>query len=328
MAAPVYPNGVSRNANGITPDPRQLPEVVAREVIEETVKASTALSLFRTIDMGTATHRLPVLDTFPVARWLTGADQTAKDSAVKTTTGMSWKNVTLTAEEIAVIVPISDAYIADTGLDLFSEIKPRLAESFGKAIDEAVFFGVNKPTTWPTHIYAGAVAAGNSVTAPANLVYTAPNDLGVDIANVTELVELDGFTVGSYITRPALEWPLRRARSSTGEPIFDASSNGIYGRPFQYVQNGAWDTTKAHLITGDWSKAIMGVRQDLTFKLFDQGVLSDGAGNVVWSAMENDGMALRAVMRVAYAVANPSTRLNGTTQYPFAVLRTNGGPAS
>jgi len=322
MAAPTFPNGVSRNGGGTTPDARQIPEIVAKEVIQETLEASAALSTFRTIDMGSITHRMPVIASFPTARWLTGADQAAKDSAVKTTTGMNWSNVSLQAEEIAVIVPIPDAYVADTGVDLFSEIKPRLAEAFGKAIDEAVLFGVNKPASWPTHIYAAAVAAGNSVTLGAGA------DVGIDLANVFESVENDGFTVSNALARPGFSWLARKARGTDGQPIYDSGTNNLYGYTYKELRNGAWDATKAQAIVGDYSKAIMGVRQDLTFKMFDQGVLTNGAGTVVWSAMENDGMALRAVMRVGFAVANPVTRLNATTQYPFAVLRTAGGPAS
>ena len=100
MAAPTFPNGVSRNGGGTTPDAREIPQIVAREVIEETVQASAAMSTFRTMDMGTVSHRLPVIASFPTARWLTGADQAAKDSATKTTTGMNWSNVTIQAEEI------------------------------------------------------------------------------------------------------------------------------------------------------------------------------------------------------------------------------------
>lgn len=322
MTAPTFPNGVSRNGGGTTPDARQIPEIVAREVIQEAVESSVAMSVFRTMDMGSISHRMPVIDSFPTARWLSGADQAAKDSAQKTTTGMSWDNTYLQAEEIAVIVPIPDAYVADTGVDLFAEIKPRLAEAFGKAIDEAVLFGVNKPTSWPTHIYAGAVAAGNSVTYPTG------TDVGVDLASVFELVENDGFLVSDAIARPGFNWLARKARGTDGQPIYDSQTNNLYGYSYKEVRNGSWDATKAQCIVGDFSKAILGVRQNLTFKMFDQGVLTDGSGNVVWSAMENDGMALRAVMRVGFAVANPVTRLNQTTQYPFGVLRTSGGPAS
>lgn len=322
MAAPTFPNGISRNGGGTTPDAREIPQIVAREVIEETVQASAAMSLFRTLDMGTVSHRLPVIASFPTARWLSGADQAAKDSATKTTTGMNWSNVTIQAEEIAVIVPIPDAYVADTGVDLFAEIKPRLAEAFGKAIDEAVLFGVNKPSSWPTHIYAGAVAAGNAVTLPTG------SDVGVDLANVFEQIEVDGFQATNALARPGFSWVARKARGTDGQPIYDSGTNNLYGYDYREVRNGAWDSTKAQVIAGDYTKAILGVRQDLTFKLFDQGVLTNGAGQVVWSAMENDGMALRAVMRVGFAVANPVTRLNATTQYPFGVLRTAGGPAS
>lgn len=322
MTAPTFPNGISRNGGGTTPDARQIPEIVAREVIQEAIASSVAMNLFRTMDMGSINHRMPVIDSFPVARWLTGATQADKDSARKTTTGMSWDNVYLQAEEIAVMVPIPDAYVADTGVDLFAEIKPRLAAAFGKAIDEAVLFGVNKPTAWPTHIYAGAVAAGNAVTIGAGA------DIGIDLADVFESVENDGFLATDAIARPGFNWLARKARGTDGQPIYDSQTNNLYGYAYKEVRNGAWDATKAQAIVGDFSKAILGVRQNLTFNLYDQAVLTDGAGNVVWSAVENDGKLLRAVMRVGFAVANPVTELNQTTQYPFAVLRSVGGPAS
>src|SRR5690606_33971344 len=46
------------------------------------------------------------------------------------------------------------------------------------------------------------------------------------------------------------------------------------------------------MIVGDWGEAIIGVRQDITFKMFDQGVIQDGAGNIVHNLLQNDMVAL------------------------------------
>lgn len=318
----VYTDLILRNRGGVTPDPREIPETVAREVVKEVEETSLAMSLFKTQIMPARTHRIPVLDSYPTAQWLGGASQQAKDSAFKETSSTSWANVSLIAEEIAVLIPVPDAYVADTGVDLLQEVKPLLAQAFARKIDGAVFFGTNKPTTWPTHIYAGAVAAGNFITLGAG------TDVGLDIATVAEQVEVDGFSVNAFATRPGFKWTARKARGSDGQPIYDSLTNQMYGETFQEMKNGAWDTTKAQLITGDFSKAILGIRQDLTFSVSDSGVITDGAGNVTYSAFQQDGKILRAVMRVAFAVANPITPLNETTRYPFSVIRTAGGPAS
>jgi len=48
----------------------------------------------------------------------------------------------------------------------------------------------------------------------------------------------------------------------------------------------------------------------------------DGAGNIIYNLAQQDMVALRAVMRLGFALPNPINRMNPTaaTRYPFAVL--------
>ncbi len=89
---------------------------------------------------------------------------------------------------------------------------------------------------------------------------------------------------------------------------------------FEYSYAG--DPTQADLIIGDWSKAMVGIRQDMTMSVSDSGVIADAAGAVVLSAFQSDSKILRCVMRLAFATANPVTALNtsGVTRYPFGLL--------
>ena len=89
-------------------------------------------------------------------------------------------------------------------------------------------------------------------------------------------------------------------------------SPSLYGLPMNEVLNGAWDADYT-VILGDWTKAIVGVRQDLTYKVFTEGVISDDSGAVVLNLMQQDSVALRAVMRVAWAVADPITPTSSQT---------------
>ena len=119
---------------------------------------------------------------------------------------------------------------------------------------------------------------------------------------------------------------LARLRDANGQPIYTpsvAAGNpaSLYGYPLNEVANGAWDTTKAMLLAADWTKFVVGVRQDITYKVFDQGVISDTAGNVVYNLMQQDAQAMRVVMRVGFAVANPLTRIAAKgSQYPAGFL--------
>jgi hypothetical protein len=65
------------------------------------------------------------------------------------------------------------------------------------------------------------------------------------------------------------------------------------------------------------------MRQDITYKLLDQAVIQDGAGNIVYNLAQQDMVALRAVMRLAWQVPNPINKLNtnAATRFPIGVLK-------
>jgi hypothetical protein len=76
------------------------------------------------------------------------------------------------------------------------------------------------------------------------------------------------------------------------------------------------------MISGAWSQLVYAMRQDITYKVLDQAVIQDGAGNIIYNLAQQDMVALRAVMRLGFALPNPINRMNtnSATRYPFAVL--------
>lgn len=318
-----YNTGINRGSPPYSTDPL-VPEPLAEDIIQMLPQQSSVMSMARNVPMSTRTQRLPVLDVLPQAYWVSG------DSGLKQTTSMVWKNVTLVVEELAALVPIPDAYLADTNIPLWDEVRPRLVEALGRAVDGACLFGTNKPATWPSAIIPAAIAAGNIITD------TSP-DIPAAVASLAERVALDGYTnINGWMIRPGFKWRLLRVRSSgSGEPIYmpdlqNGKGGSLYGYPLQEVSNGSWDPTVADLLLGDWSMAIIGTRSDITFKMFDQGVIVDDTGKVIYNAAQQDGQIMRVVMRLAFATANPITNLNSNdaTRYPFGVLSTGSASAS
>lgn len=307
---------ISRAASGTDP---LVPEPFAASVIQELPTQSALLQRARHVPMSSKTYRQPVLDVLPQAYWVGG------DTGLKQTTKQEWKGVNLVAEELAVIVPIPEAYLDDSDVPIWDEVRPRLVEAIGAKIDAAGLFGTDKPNTWGNAVVPSATAAGNLVADGTG------TDTAQDVAKMGELLATDGYSANGFIARPGFKWKLVGMRSPEGNPIYQSDLQGtpggsLYGYPIAEVNNGSFEDDTAQLIAGDWSKVLLGLRQDITFKLFTEGVISDDNGNVVLNLMQQDAVALRVVMRVAFATANPVTRVNpdAATRSPFAVLAPQG----
>lgn len=321
----------------------ELPVDVQRDVIQSVVEESAVLRLAQRKLMPSHSITMPALATFPDAYWLNGATRAAEDVKEKQTTTMTWSGVDLTAAEIAVMVPISDALVQDELFNILGELKPRIAESIGVAIDNAALWGDNKPTLWSgganVGIYDLAVTAGNVVTPATTVEGDSTPDLGQQFGYAAQLLAEDGFDPSGFAVRAGLKWRLRNLRDSVGQQIYQGATTGfagpqpaaLFGEELYEVKNGAWDNARAVGILGDWSNAMVGIRQEMTFSIHRDGVIHDPAtGLVTYNAVEQDGFILRCAMRVAFATTNPVTRLNtnSSTRSPWAVVTPTGAPSS
>lgn len=303
-----------------------IPIQTVNEIIQNLPTESVFLSLAKPLPrMTSKQQKIPVLTGLATASFIGG------DTGKKPTSNLTWDKVFVTAEEIAVNIPIPEAVLDDADYDIWAEVRPRLTEAFGRAIDEAVFFGINRPTSWPDGIVPAAIAAGNVAIHKNGATGVA---LYQEIAGAEGLiaqVEDKGIPVTGYVGALQLRALLRGAVDNNGQPIFRrAYSNGntdvtpydLEGNAIQFPRNGAWDASQALLLAGNFDYARYAIRQDITFKIFDQGTFTDDDGKVVLSLMENDCIAMRAVMRLGWALPKPANPVSGTNYFPFAVLKT------
>jgi hypothetical protein len=90
---------------------------------------------------------------------------------------------------------------------------------------------------------------------------------------------------------------------------------------------GLWPTglSAAELLIGDFAQLVVGVRQDMTYKLITEGVITNNASPAViqYNLPQQDMVALRLVFRAGYAVSNPINFQQATeaSRSPFGVLR-------
>ena len=276
---------------------------------------------------------MPVLDLLPTAYFLSA------ETGLKQTTQMAWRNVFINVEEIACIVPIPEALLADLDIDLWEQFQPKIEEAIGVTIDAAVLFGTGAPASWPTAIATAAIAAGNTVTQGAGV------DIAADINNVMAAAEADGYGVSGFLHRQDVRAALRGLRTTTNEFVFqdgeigaesagfgegmNARDGRIFRTPARSLLNGVFETENTSsanavkLIGAEWSQFVLGIRQDITMKRFDQGVIQNASGDITFNLMQPDMVAARFVMRLGWACPNPINRTQQTTanRYPASVLR-------
>jgi HK97 family phage major capsid protein len=295
-----------------------IPEDVSREIVQGAAEQAITLRLMRRLpNMTTAQSKMPVLAGLPTAYFVTG------DTGLKQTTEMEWSNKYIYAEELAVIVPIPEAVLDDSAYDIWGEVRPRLIEALGVAIDDAIITGTGAPANWPDDFLTATAAAGNTIQ-----LGDGNGDLIDDINMVMAQVEADSFEVRGWMAPATAKSRLRGLRGANGELLFVPSITqgmpdvGPYGLPIGWSRNGVISEANFHFMAGDFSQLVYAIRQDVTYKLLTEAVIQDGTGAIVYNLAQQDMVALRVVMRLGWQCPNPIHRMQPVeaNRYPAAVI--------
>ena len=305
-----------------------IPQEVSNEILKNVAERSPLLRMARRLpNMSRAQRRMPVMSALATAYFVSG------DTGQKQTSEVNWANKYIDAEELAVIVPIPEAVLDDSEFDIWGEIRPELEQAFDVAIFRAVNYGTNIPASWTTNLgaaglVAGATAAGQviSLAAYADLYEGILGETAGGVSGLIGLIEEDGFMATGHVAHVSMRRKLRNVRDADGNPIFLPSMQvrGQYdldGQACEFPLDGSVDATYL-LETGQWNQLVYSMRQDITWKILDQAVIQDAAGNIVYNLAQQDMVALRAVMRLGFALPNPINRMNtnAATRFPFAFL--------
>lgn len=294
-------------------------EQLINTIQQDTPKSSVFMGMARKLpNMTSKQTRMPVLDMLPMAYWVNG------DTGFKQTSEQAWDNVYLTAAELAVIVPIPEAVIDDASFDILGEVQPRVVEAIGQRVDSATIFGINRPAEWDLDIISRARQAGNNVAVGSDPKYY---DLIMGENGVIAKVEEDGYMATGVIASMGMRAKLRGLKTEYGQPIFKTDMQGstqyaLDGAPMYFPDNGSFDNTVCQMIVGDFKRAVYAIRQDITVKILDQGVIQNPTTKaIVYNLAQQDMIALRVVFRMGWALPNPATRVDeDRVGCPFAYL--------
>jgi len=287
-------------------------EAYSSDLLNAAVQASTALTAFTTVNMGTKLTHLPVLATLPEADWV--GESATDPEGVKPQSEVTWADRTLVAEEVAVIIPVHENVIDDATEAILGDLAALGGQAVGKKLDQAVFLGVDKPSSWvspallPAAVSAGQVFTVVDGTANANDLVGASN-------KAAEAIATAGWQPDTLVSSLALRYQVSNLRDANGFPIFrEESFNGF--RTF-FNRNGAWDASSVSALIVDSSRVKIGVRQDITVKFLDQATV--GSINLA----ERDMVALRFKARYAYVLGTAATSM-GANKVPVAAVVPDG----
>lgn len=285
-----------------------LPVEYVRNMFAEAEKTSVVLKRAKRQTINTSALSFPILSLDGQAKFLNGPiDQ---KPVAEVSGGLARMNV----EELALIVPIADAIVADGGPELDREILAKIKEEFARVIDLAVLFGSGKPTSFPVGLVPGAIAAGNVVADGDDPIKT--------IIDANSALIADGFRPTGYVGSPATAYSLQTARDTNGQFLFGTPTAGVALQPHVFGipldEAAGWDEAAAKTLSVDWGKVVVGIREDVTYSISNEAPLYNPDGTLKYALWQQDMTAIRVVMRLGVAYAVDPAKLG--EKFPAAVV--------
>jgi HK97 family phage major capsid protein len=309
-----------------------VPAEISAEIIEHVPELNPIMRLARRLpNMSTNQKRLPIMSALATAYFVSG------DTGLKQTSEVNWANRFIDAEELAVIVPIPEAVLDDVSYDIWAQVRPEMERAISIAITAAVLYGVNIPATWTVDLNGAAGLVAGALAAAQVLNIAAYADLYEAVlgfippagaAGQFMAVEAQGYAVTGSIAAPVMRGQLRNVRDFGGNPIFktnmqDPTRYELDGTPIYFPTDGSMVAATCSSIAGQWDQLVYSMRQDITYKVLTEAVIQDAGGAIVYNLAQQDMVALRAVIRLGFALPNPPSRMNAgpaVARFPFCVL--------
>lgn len=313
-----------------------LPDEVSEEILRGAAEASLIQRFGRSRPMTAQNVKLTEAEVTGANVFWVGEGARKQTDAP----GMQQLTWSMSAAELAVIVPLDENVQEDASIDIFDLYKPAIETAIGKKLDSAALFGVDSPTEWAANgsIRELTTAAGQHFAEDVDPTDEEYRDLITGSGASTpdgalQAVEEGGYDPNAFLAYVRLRSRFRHMKDADGRYVFgDAVQTGVpaslFGVPTEFTKKDIWTPATTDLIVGDWDSAVVGTRQGIRYRIFDQGVITDGAGAVVYSLMEQDMIALRVTARFGFKVIADDTAdtgtVDGSSDFPFASIGANG----
>jgi len=303
-------------------DSTLIPTSISSQIIGAVTEQSVVMKLANKQPMPTGATSVPILKTLPTSGWVNG------HGGRKPATAVEWTSDNIVPEEVAAVIAVPQSLIDDSGIPIWGAVQQAIVDAVTYSIDSAILFGENAPPSFPADGIAGqALLNGRVAHSP---------DAGPPVVDLAEAinqamadVENDGLMPTGHAADVTLKSKLRGLRTTTGEPLFVPNLGAgmydtIWNLPVAWSASGAFDITIADLITGDWTKVIVGVRQDIRVETSTDGTIVDAAGKVLVSAFQDNQVLMKVFARLGYVIGVPVSRRANGPAFPFGLVKSTG----
>ena len=257
-----------------------VPVEICKDIMKNIIDQASILKLSKKVSMTSDTMVIPRMTDSGAAAWVNEGEEIG-------TSLPKFEYPKLIAKKLAIIVPVTREKYNDSVANVLNEIKQAIADMFASSIDKACIFGVDSPfdTNLITAIGTNKVEASS---------------LDTDISNAMGIVEDNKYNCNNILMGTTQKKSLR-ILTNNAQYKNSITLNSAYDTPIEYVRN--WDDTKALAITGDFTRSIIGTRENMQYEILKEATIKNGSESI--NLAQRDMLGVKCTMRMAYLVADP-----------------------
>ena len=219
------------------------------------------------------------------------------EGGLKATNKGTFKQLTLTTKEIAVIVPLTDEWEENANFATNAFLREQCEDAIARKLDR-IYMGYEDVGTFTEDI-------SSSVPVAHTIAFPTGADLLIDISDALGAIEEDGFQENiAWAANPTLKARMRNLRDDDNQPIFQPANGKepatLYGYPIRFSRNmvNTGSPAAKELIVGDWKYAFEGLRGGIRYDITDQATITIGGLPVnLW---EHNMKAIKMWVRRAF----------------------------
>jgi HK97 family phage major capsid protein len=226
------------------------------------------------------------------------------EAGAKPTFSSTLASLQLVAQKMATALIVTEELLAESAIDIVNFHQQMITQRMAQLIDVHALVGGGPFGT--ENLGAAATAATGAHIQVITGTMAAPTAQHLSFSKAIGAIEADDFQPNGILSQRSMKGDLRVLADSQQRPLYVESLTSdtpdmLYGQPVYYLGRGTFPTAAAstlRAIVGDFSQYIIGIRDELTFSLHNEGTI-DGV-----NLLETNQVALKAEMRLGAKIVD------------------------